>query len=165
MKWRQFLSFISPGTLPVSGTGDLCGMNGPASRFAALWLALMGERGKQMRCDERLVAVAQAHAEYLINRKGEELAQSMHIGRGGTTPNQRVRQGGYRLPEFHKDGNTVECCLRGSADPPVALEQLLASDKHRPAMMGEDFWEPSIYFGVGQVGTDWVVLVCPPEEF
>lgn len=139
-------------------------MNGPAARFAALWMALLGERAKLMRCDDRLVICAQNHAKYLIGRSGEQLQPSMHVGLGGTLPNKRVRQAGYRLRDWYPDdANHVECAYRGEPEPSEALTAFMNSEHHRPALMGEGFFEDAVFYGVGTVGTDFVVLVCPPE--
>lgn len=158
-----WLPWVTHGPKLVSGAGDPCGMNDLAARFAALWLAGLGERAVRMVCDARLVAVAQAHADYLTGRSGVELQASMHVGRGGSTPNQRVRTGGYKLPEWHGEDNTCESCVRSSFNPLRALEILLASSHHRPHLMGEGFWAASVVYGIGQVGADWVILIAPPE--
>lgn len=142
-----------------------CGMNGGAARFAALWMALLDERAKLMHCDKRLVICAQNHANYLIGRRGDQLQQSMHVGLGGTMPNKRARQAGYVLPDWYADeDNNIECCYRGQPEPSEALTSLMNSDHHRPALMGEGFWEDAVFYGVGTVGTDFVVLVCPAER-
>lgn len=163
MSFRLFLAWLNPGTLPVEGEGEPCGMNGAAAKFAALWMGLLAERARTMRCDPRLVTVAQNHAAYLSGRVGEEAKQSMHIGSGGTTANQRVRQGGYHLPAWHGDNNTVECCDGHKQEAADALTSLMGSDSHRPALLGQGFWEDSVVFGVGSAGGFWVILVCPPE--
>lgn len=165
MDYRLRLPWLHSGAadIGVTGEGELCGMNGAAAHFAALWLGVLGERAKRMRCDARLVEIAQHHADYLIGRVGDELQQSMHYGRGGITPNQRVRDGGYHLPDWHGGGNTVESCVRSSPDAAGALDILLASPSHRLHLMGEGFWDASVVYGIGQTGTDWVVLICPPE--
>lgn len=163
MRFLRFLPWLEKSEPDVLGQEQGCGLEGAAARFEALWMALLAERAAQMTCDERLVAVAQAHADYLIGRSGSELEQSMHFGRGGSTPNQRVRAGGYRLLDWHGGGNTCECCVRASDDAAQALNILLGSAHHRPVILGEGFWEASVVYGVGQAGTDWVILVCPPE--
>lgn len=155
----------------VIGEGPgLGGMTALAAEFAGLWAARQGHRIPLLRCDARLVAVAQAHAAYLDSRVGEALQVNMHIGAGGSTANQRVRAGGYALLDWHKDGNTCESCGRMYADdkhPELYAAQelagLLASPEHHDHLMGVGFWEPSVIYGIGQVGGDWVVIICPPE--
>lgn len=154
--------------LPWIGAGkvadETCGMTSGADHFVALWLALLGPRAGQMHCDARLVATAQKQAEWLIARTPDQLQQSMHIGPGGNRANQRVRAGGYNLLDWHGDDNTVECVCGGFEEAADALHSFMQSDHHRPALMGEDFWQDSVVYGVGQVGSVWVVLVCPPEQ-
>lgn len=142
-----------------------------AAEFVRLWLAeLLEERRALMRPDARLFACAQAHAEYLASRTPEQIAalpddgHGSHVGRNGTTPNQRVRAAGYRLPAWHGDGNTVEFNTRTYRGAARALALLLGSDAHRPALLGQGFWGPAIYYGFGQAGDDYVTLFCPEEE-
>jgi len=157
---RLFLPFISPGKPVHIGP---CGMNGRAERFAALWLAMLGERAQNMRCDARLVEAAQDHASFLAEDIYGETRVSMHTGRSDSTPNQRVGWTGYKLPDWHGNGNTVESVALVYDEATVALEMLLSSDAHRPHLLGEGFYEASTVYGIGQVGGYWVVLICPPE--
>lgn len=145
------------------------GMNSNAVSFTDAWMQVLGARAKSMRVDERLVKVANDHALYLSQRTPEEIealpddGHGSHVGRGNSTPNQRVEAAGYRLPEWHGDGNTVEFNVRTHKGPLRALELYMGSDAHRPALMGEDFWEPATVYGIGFVGSDWVFICCPPE--
>lgn len=146
-----------------SGQPDLCGLNPRAAEFAQAWLGLLDNRAKIMHCDPRLVRCAQDHAVFLDSRTGEQLKQSMHIGKNGSTANQRVRAANYKLPEWHGDGNTVECCARSGQPPAAVAVSLAAHDSHRDPMMGIGFWELSLIWGVGSHGNDYVCLVCPLE--
>lgn len=145
------------------------GMNSNAVSFTDAWMQVLDARAKLMRVDERLVRVANDHALYLSQRTPEQIealpddGHGSHVGLNNSTPNQRVRAAGYRLPESHGGGNTVEFNARTHKGPLRALELYMGSDAHRPALMGENFWEPATVYGVANVGDDWVVLVCPPE--
>lgn len=156
------------GNFSIVAEGE---MSENAKVFIGLWLALLPpERRALMRYDYRLGIAAQLHAVYLDSRTPEEIdalpddGHGSHIGENNSTPNQRVRAAGYALPESQGDGNTVEFNTRTHRGPARALELYMGSDAHRPALMGEGFWQPATVYGIGQFGDDWVVLVCPPEE-
>lgn len=132
--------------------------------FAFSWWLALGDRAKAMHRDDRLMAVAGAHAEFLSRRTGETLAQSMHIGLGGSTPNERVRAGGYRLPDHYRQvGNSVESCASNWQGPTYALDRLIASPSHRAHMLGEGGFASHTVYGIGNAKDYWVVITCPPE--
>ena len=137
-------------------------MKGEAATFAELWLRAMGDRGEAMRCNEKLVQAAQNHADYLAERDDNRV--SMHVGRNGSTPNQRVRATGYRLPDAHGDNNTVESACRTPRGPAQALRLLLDSKPHRAHLLREGFFAGHVAFGVGYAGPKWFVIVTAPPE-
>lgn len=141
----------------------------PVESFVELWMQALGDRAIDMRQDERLMTCAQLHADYLASRTGNALLQSMHLGEGGSTPNERVYYASYRLPDFWLfNGNQVECCVRCGDDrePPgrEALRLLLASPAHRAMMLREDWYVGHICYGVGFCGSDWTIVACPLES-
>lgn len=139
----------------------------PTAEFIRLWMQAIGERALLMRPDSRLAKCASDHAAYLASRTEAQIealaddGHGSHVGIDGSTPNQRVRAAGYKLPVWHGDGNTVEFNTRTHRGPARALELLLGSDAHGPALRGEDGWQEATVYGVGHAGHDWVVLVCP----
>lgn len=160
---KQYLPFAA-NEHPVTAQGDA------AQAFATLWLQVLPpERRAKMRADSRLMACANAHAIYLASRTPEQIAalpsdgHGSHVGLGGTTPNQRVRLAGYRLPISAGDGNTVEFNAHTHRGPERALALLLGSDAHRPAVLGEGYWEDATFYGFGQAGNDYVTLFCVAE--
>lgn len=131
--------------------------------FAYAWWVALGERSRSMQKDDRLMQVAQKHAEFLAKRRGEEVLQSMHFGEGGSTANERVRDGGYDLGGLSLVGNNVESCSSNWGTPTDALEALLLSPSHRMHLLGENgFWRYTVY-GIGNAHDYWVVIICPPE--
>lgn len=141
-------------------------MNARATAFAEAWIALLPEaRRNIMRFDSRLAACAQAHAEYLAQRTGDELLQSMHIGEGGSHSNGRVIESGYKLPpEYSPLANNVESCARDSRDPATVAVSLANHEPHRQHMLGEIGFTDRTVWAVGNCKDDWVFLACPPPE-
>lgn len=137
----------------------------PIELFVEHWMQALGDRAADMRKDGGLMLCARLHAAYLDSRIGDELQQSMHMGRNGTTANERVRAAGYSLPGWWPvAGNQVECCVRIGDDPASALRVLLASPAHRALMLREDWYKAHTVYGVGHAGSDWVVLAAPQES-
>lgn len=148
---------------PITGEGELMSPNTQA--FAEAWMKLLGTRANLMAISDKLNRCAFLHAQYLDSRRGDELLQSMHIGRGGSYPNDRVLDIGYRLPRGYKRGvNNVESCARDPRDPATVLTELAAHDTHYEHMhcLGGFSWH--IYWGCACVGIDYVALTAPPEE-
>lgn len=157
---------------PVSGQAGQWGMNDGAWHFAQVWLDLLGERAHIMRVDQRLVACAAAHAEYLDSRTPEEIASLSHIEHlmhynhhTGKRSNQRVLDAGYRLPDFwDKDKNYVESCARNNKEPAEVAVSLAYHDTHHDHMFGVGWYAGHTVYGVGNCNADWVFLACPPES-
>lgn len=132
--------------------------------FIRVWMALLGERAKVMRPHDILMRVAQEHANYLDSRTGDQLQQSMHVGRNNSMPNDRVLDAGYVLPEkYYRGVNNVESCARDPRDPAIVLVELANHDAHYNHLHCVNGFESHTVYGVANVGDDWVVLVCPPE--
>lgn len=150
------------GNAEVEGqTGLPCGMNQQAALFASWWMHYLGERAKLMSCDERLVRAAQKQADWLSLNDFEE--GDPHVGEGGSTANQRVRIEGFPLPEWHKDGNTVESAAHSWDDLPELVADLMAHDTHHDHLWGLKFYKDSVFYGVGVTDTYFVVVSAPKE--
>lgn len=148
----------------IAGQGEPHLMNAAALAFAVAWLGLLGERRARMRCDSRLVAAAQLHADYLAQRTGDALQMSMHRGEGGSFANERVAASGYRLPaNYDAQANNVESCARNGADPATVAITLAAHEGHRQHMLGLGGFEGHVVWGCGAAGDDYVILICPEE--
>lgn len=157
-RWRTFLPRVAqPHTVGSAGSAD-----SPLDVFTAAWLALLGERAATMRYDARLAHAAQEQAEYLASRA--DTSASMHIGRYGSTANERVAWAGYSLPEhWPARGNQVESVTRSWDAPDEAARDLAAHAAHHDHVLGIGFWEASTVYGVGQRAT-YYVLVTAPES-
>ena len=127
-------------------------------QFARLWAEALGERRKLMRRDERLMACAQEHADYLAGR--EDMQVSLHVGASNSTPDARVRAAGYPLPD-HWQTNHVESCSVNHGSAADAVERLLLSPSHRMHLLGENGFQSHKTWGIGNNGPFWVVLICP----
>lgn len=146
----------------VTTQGDL---SPNAQLFAQAWMTLLGKRADIMIYDSRLAQCAQDHAEYLCKRTGDELLQSMHRGNGGSYPNDRVLDAGYRLPRgYDRGANNVESCARDGGDPATVLVTLAGHETHYAHMHCVNGFEWHIYWGVGNCGDDYVALTAPPME-
>lgn len=157
------------GNAIITGEGGL--MTPDAQIFAEAWLReLPIERVPLMRLDRRLVFAAQLHAIYLDSRTPQEIAEranvkhASHYGRDWSTPNERVRAQGYRLPSNYPiRGNHVESNARDYGGPLSALQSLLDSDAHRPHLLGETGFTDRVVYGFGCEGADYCCLICPEE--
>lgn len=160
--------------LPYVANGETVypmGMSEKAATFVDAWLSLLPEsRRKLMHADARVIRAAQLHAEYLAARTQEEIEaradvkNASHYGLDWSTPNERVRAQGYRLPaNYPIKGNMVESNARDGGGPLSALQTLLDSDAHRPHLLGEPGFSDRVVFGVGVAQNDYCVLVCPKE--
>ena len=143
--------------------GNSCGMNEVAKRFVNSWLVLLGDRVSLYHCDDRLVRVAQAHAEWLDQR--EDKSPSMHIGINGSLPNWRVRNGGYSLPSYYPDAdNEVESDRFSVTDTPEECAvNLAAHPSHHSHMLGLDYYSEHTVYGVGYYNGYYICLIAPKE--
>lgn len=157
------------GNINVTAEGELMTPN--AQKFAEAWLSILPqERRALMRLDRRLVFAAQLHAIYLDSRTQEEIEarkdvkNASHYGRDWSTPNERVRAQGYRLPaNYPIKGNMVESNARDYGGPLSALQTLLDSPSHRPHLLGEPGFTDRVVYGFGCEGGDYCCLICPEE--
>lgn len=128
------------------------------------------EQGRQdPQPDLRLMWAAQNHADELCYREQvlrEPQGYSLHIGLDGSTPNERVRDEGYPLPDFYAEQeNQVESVSIDWEGPVPAWEELLRSETHRPHVLGEiAFFAEQVRYGIGVACHDWYVFVSahPP---
>lgn len=159
------------GNAAIAGQGEPQPMNRSAFWFAFAWLKLLGDRAKLMRADDRLVEAAQLHAEWLAPRLDN--TASNHIGAGGSMPNQRVRAAGFRLLDWHLDGNTVESLVRTwediDEDMPGIVYRLMQHEAHHDHLWGIGWFSGHIVYGIGAAAEpsgSWTFVVdcCPPEQ-
>jgi len=154
-RWKTYFPRIAqPHAIAGEGSAD-----SPLALFTAAWLALYGEREKVMRHDARLAEAAQQHAEYLAQRSDTNI--SMHIGRNGSTANQRVRDAGYPLPAWHGNGNTVESVTRSWDAPDEAARDLAAHASHHDHMLSIGWFATHTAYGIGHAATYYVVVTAP----
>lgn len=157
-RWRHFLPRIVQAQA-VAGVGE---PDSPLDVFVAAWLALLGERAATMRYDARLAHAAQGQAEYLASRA--DTSQSMHIGRYGSTANERVAWAGYSLPEhWPARGNQVESATRSWDAPDEAARDLANHDTHRDHVLGIGWFAGHTVWGCGWSETYYVLVSCPIE--
>lgn len=144
----------------TGAAGDVCGMNAHAVDFAIRWLHHDEQRRRGATCDPRLVQAAQGHADDLAAHN-----YASHTGSDGRSPNQRVRDAGYRLPDwFPAVGNQVESISVRWQGVAENLKRLLESPGHRTHVLGEGFFTDQTVYGIGWAEGGWLVLVtCPPE--
>jgi hypothetical protein len=139
--------------------------------LSVLWMEKLGNRKHRMQVDERLVKAAQKHAEYLVGRTEEQMNDHPHRGRHGSWANQRVEREGYHLPKHYPmEANHVESAVSGDQGKgefeslaTFALRTLLDSPHHFQHIMGMGFFEPHTRYGVGQAGSQFVIVTAPPE--
>lgn len=153
------------GNATVTVEGEVW-MNERAEAFADAWFALLPKaRQAIMRFDSRLAQCAQAHAEYLAQRTGDQLLQSMHRGEGGSYSNQRVIEAGYKLPKGYSPfSNNIESCARDHRDPATAAVSLANHEPHRQHMLGLPGFEDRTVWGVGNAANDYVFIAAPEES-
>lgn len=155
------------GNASVEGQDNACGMDDSENGLANLWLLAQVDRRDQLSCDGRLVRVARSHAQYLESQRTPTYTPPLHVGAGGSTPNQRARAGGYDLPDWYGDGNNIESCYMANEETNNAVDMiatLLSSPSHRAHLMGEGGFSYNVVYGFGHYGYFWVCLVSAPGE-
>lgn len=145
----------------TGAASDVCGMNALAVDFVIRWLHHDEQRRRGATCDPRLVQAAQAHAEDMAAHN-----HASHTGSDGRSPNQRVRDAGYNLPEWYPQvGNQVESISVRWQGPAENLERLLASPGHYPHVSGSlTFYAEQTVYGVGYAEGGRLVLITAPPE-
>lgn len=140
------------------------GMNANAAAFVIYWLHMLGDRANDMVQDNRLVTAAQLHADYLHEF---DIRQFRHVGRGGSTANQRARAQGYRLPDWYPVvGNQIESIGEEiDGGPEQAMQDLIDSPLHTEHVMRRGWWAKYAQpvYGVGWAGIYYVVVTAPEE--
>lgn len=152
--------------LPTVHGAGVQGQSDNVQLFVDAWMAALGDRAAIMQPDARLMTCAQDHASFLANR--EDMRPSMHIGKGGSTPNQRLIASGYKPPSFWKpERNNCEACAVHHDGPIDALIMLLDSPDHRPLVLGERvsdwFWHLHTVWALGNAGPFYVYVAAPEE--
>lgn len=146
----------------LHGNATVTGQDDTLDEFARLWLPMLGEKADDMVLDDRLVKCATDHAAYLASRTGDELEQNMHVGRGHSTPNERVRAVGVTLPSYWpQKGNQVESCARTHKGTARALQLWIESPAHHDHVLHEGWFSEHIMWGFANADDDYVFLACP----
>lgn len=143
-----------------------CTMNEQEEQLAKRIQAVPGQRRVSFTCNPLLARVAKAHAIDMATRR--YFSSTNPEGNG---PNVRVRQAGYRLPDYYNaspTGNNIESIAAGyhSAD---GVWEALANNSQ--ILGGEEFWAAQTQFGIAYYhepnspfGDYWVILTAPPSR-
>lgn len=137
----------------------LCGLNQPARELAQLIIDHPSQQRSQLTCHEGLVQMAEERAKALLEGTADE----------GLTPNQVLRDGGYRFATFYPPtGNQVEAVAKNQPDPQAAMAYLTAGNKHHDHVLGYgEFFSRQHELGVGYYENDlgqsqYVVFIAEP---
>lgn len=137
----------------------LCGLNQPARELAHLIIDHPSQQRSQLTCHEGLVQMAEERAKALLEGTADE----------GLTPNQVLRDGGYRFATFYPPtGNQVEAVAKNQPDPQAAMAYLTARNKHHDHVLGYgEFFSRQHELGVGYYENDlgqsqYVVFIAEP---
>lgn len=132
-----------------------------AAEFVQLWLTAPWQQRRDCEPDQRLMAAAQQHADWLAAHNA-----ATHVGKDGLNANDRVRAAGYKLPEWYPAGeNNIESIAVDWEGPVKWLKRLHDSPYHYDHLSGCNafFWQQTRY-GVGVSAGAWLVLVTAPVE-
>lgn len=143
-----------------------CGLNQKSYELTQALIHYLSQERPVIICDEKLVKAAQAHAEDMARNDYLE-----HENLYGMTPNERVREAGYALPDFYVGrGNNLESIAGGTETAQETLELLVNSTDHVDHILGRtEFYRSQKHIGVGYYATKphdsaywfyWVVLMA-----
>lgn len=164
---KTFLPSIH-NNAPVAGQGE------PMPIESALALLIMAHDDQQRQAmvwHPILEEVARAHCVDMATRRYEG-----HTDPDGLGPNYRVRQAGYRLPEWYADdldSNNVESLQwGGDGDLDHAFPSWLGSAPHKTHILGLDsFYTAQTNYGVGCAKVSgsrmihyYAFISAPPQE-
>lgn len=105
-------------------------------------------------------------AQYRAN----EMAQKGYFGHtspSGITPNEVVRNIGYKLPDWYKQkGNNIESLYIGHNEPEEAINGWFSSPTHHDHLVGEGFYNAQNAVGIGSARAQdgrqiWVFISAP----
>jgi hypothetical protein len=136
-----------------------CGLNQPARDLAQLIIDHPAQQRSELNCHEGLMQLADQRAKALLDGTADE----------GLTPNQVLRDGGYRFATFYPpSGNQVEAVAKNQPDAEAAMTYLAEGDKHHDHVLGYgEFFERQHDLGVGyhenELGqSQYVVFIAEP---
>ncbi len=150
-------TMVLPDGIPASGAAG----NGPPPAapgdpflaHASFGLLVNDRRSDSglRRVEENAVlnAVATAHARDLVDHN-----YLSHIGRDGSTPEDRARAGGYN-PRY-----IGENLARGTNSGSAVVDGWMNSPKHRDILLAPEAED----FGLGRVSTTWVLMMAAEER-
>lgn len=145
----------------ATGQGDLPTL---AMLFAESWLTHLGNKGKQMHSDPRLIAAAQGQAEWLAVH--DFVPGHPHQGEDGKNANDRVRAAGYALPANYLAGhNNVESATHSwDVDIDEVVGDLMNHPTHYDHMHNTGSFAAHTVWGIGYARNFWTVVTAPMEE-
>lgn len=143
-----------------------CNINEQEQQLARRIQANPGQRRVSFTCNPILASVAKAHAVDMATRRYFSSTNPEGVG-----PNSRVRQAGYRLPDYYSadpTGNNIESIAAGYASADGVWEALAHNSQ---ILGGEEFWADQTQFGIAYYhdpnspfGDYWVILTAPPSR-
>ena len=143
-----------------------CTMNEQEQQLAKQIQALPGQRRSTFTCNPILAGVAKAHAIDMATRRYFSSTNPEGVG-----PNHRVRQAGYRLPDYYSaapTGNNIESIAAGYRSAEGVWEALANNSQLQG---GEEFWAAQTQFGIAYYHDPtspfadyWVILTAPPSR-
>ncbi|MBT8062269.1 MAG: hypothetical protein KJO85_06255 [Gammaproteobacteria bacterium] len=137
-------SLILVGVMLAAGAeapGPSCGSNAQARALALLIIGHESQQREALFCNETLATAAAQRAKNLVeDPKADE-----------TTPNEVVRETGFRFPVFYPPvGNQVQAVANEMDSPESAIEYLAESFEHRDLVLGDgEFFSRQTELGVG----------------
>lgn len=158
-----FLPFVANDS-PIVGQSE---PSGPAAELFALMKGDPGQKRAQCIWSDKLAQVAYSHCADMAKRDYFSHETPEHIW-----PNKRVRDAGYRLPDFFPDdANFVESIAAGQPIAAGAWSAWLESDSHKTHALGlTPFFSSETNVGIGfyylphsHFWWYWCLISCPPE--
>lgn len=153
-----FLPFVSkPGP-----QGQTPPKEDPRETFLVLTIKAGWQQRKDIAVHFLLMQAAQLRADDMARR-----GYFSHTNPEGVTPNEVVRNLGYRLPDWYSaKGNNIESLYIGHDEPEEPVRSWFDSPKHHDHLVGEGFYRNQNALGVGtaiaQDGRSiWVFLSAP----
>jgi hypothetical protein len=146
-------------SVPETADPVVCGLNQHARDLALLIMEHPSQQRSQLTCHEGLVQMAEQRAKALLDGTADE----------GLTPNQVLRDGGYRFATFYPPtGNQVEAVAKNQASPEAAMSYLAEGNQHHDHVLGYgEFFSRQHEMGVGyyenELGkSQYVVFIAEP---
>lgn len=140
-----------------------CGNNDQAHKLAQLIQADNNQQRKELVCNPKLNEIALIKAKLMLQE------QDLWHNVGNMSPNQLLRQHGFKLPRTYPFfGNQVEAIAGGKDNPEILFKDFINSTPHRQLLLGENaFFQNQSQMGVAYIkdlSTEhqhyWVVIIA-----